>query len=268
MTTATVESAVAPKPIKVHDGQFGETVYLATLAIARIEMPTFQRERLLVHIDKIASEWDATAYAFPCVALFEGRLICIDGQQRLAALQKQGEHHATVHVVVGIASEERLAELFLRINRDRKLLNAFRKFVAALHANDAGALEIDTILRKFGKEAATKATASGKVPAGSIARIYDLGGGELLSRVLMIIENAWGNLDVREAYEGKTLVGLATFLRRYWEKINDQRLVGLLRGHYPGYILQAVEKRQANPMTYSDYLREQYNKGLRGKSKL
>jgi hypothetical protein len=166
-----------------------------------------------------------------------------------------------------VKSAERLASLFLKVNRDRKLLNAFEKYIGALDAKDKGTLDIHRILSEFNLEVAKSATTAGKVPAGAVARIHANGGSELVQRVFSVREMAWGNSPSREANEGKTLQGIASFLKRYWDKIEDDRLIAILQKQHPGYILKAVDK-SVQIKSYSDYLRDQYNKGLRGQKKL
>lgn len=243
---------------------------MASITIASVEIPPFQRDRIQPHIEKMAAEWDETAYAFPHVAVFEGGLICIDGQQRLAACEKRGKETAIVVLIDGVRTKERLANLFLKINRDRKLLNAFQKFIAAHYSKDRGSLEIARIVKQFGLEVSKSATANGKIPAGAITQIHEFGGGEILTRTLRIREMAWGATASREANEGKTLLGLGRFLKRYTDKVDDERLISILAKQHPGYILQAIDRRRgiSQITTYSDYLRDQYNKGLRGKGKL
>ncbi len=256
--------------VGVYHGASDETIRIAEIALAEIVTPGFQRERKAPHIAKIAGEYDATAYIFPIVAVFKDEFIGIDGQQRLAALEQKEATSAFVLLIEGIKSMERLAALFLKINRDRKLLSALEKYLGAVAAKDKGTLEIQRITGEFGLEVSHSASANGRLPAGAVESIYRSGRGELLQRVLMVREIAWGNTGAREANEGKTLAGLAKFLKRYWDNVDDDRLVTILRKQHPGYILQAIDKNRgvSQIMSYSDYVREQYNKGLRGKGKL
>src|SRR5215831_3133323 len=117
----------APVARRKYEGKANETITLASVVIASVAMPGFQRERYVRHIAKIATEFDPTAYAFPICATFRNHTICIDGQQRLAALEKNGIASTVVLLIEGITSEARLADVFLKINRDRKLLNPLEK---------------------------------------------------------------------------------------------------------------------------------------------
>lgn len=262
-------TAAAPSTRRKYEGAHGETISLAEIPVASIVMPGFQRERQAKHIAKIAAEFDPTAYVFPICAFFRNTIFCIDGQQRVAALEKRGAESATVLLIEGIASMARLAAIYLMVNRDRKYLDALEKYIGALAARDRGTVEISKIVEVAGYEIAKSATANGKLPAGAITAIHEQGGGDLLRRVLEVRTKAWGPEGSREANEGVTLKGLAQFLRRYWDKVDDDHLVAVLHKQHPGYILQAISRRTgaSQRMTYSDYLREQYNRSRRGKGK-
>jgi Family of unknown function (DUF6551) len=254
--------------VTVYQGEPGETVQLASLLISEVEMPGFQRDRKRYFIDKVAAEPDKTAFVFPIVAYFKGHYICIDGQQRLAGWEQKGDIAATVLLIGGITKQERLAEIYLKINRDRKLLDAFEKFIGAVAAKDRGTLEIERVAGEFNLEISRKASASGKIPAGATTQIYSRGGPDLLRRVLRIRELSWGGNGAHETNEGRTLLGLASFVRRYDEKIDDDRLIKILRKNHPGYILTAVQRHEGGELSYSDFLREEDNNGLRGPSRL
>jgi hypothetical protein len=250
--------------VEVYRGAPGEVISLNVLPLASIAMPGFQRERYKRQIGKITAEFDATGYAFPVVASFKDEYLGIDGQQRLASLEAQGETEATVLLIEGVRTAARLAAIYLLVNRDRKHLNAFEKYVGALAAEDRGTLDIRRLIEDAGLEVAHAASTNGKVPVGAVTYIHECGGNELLQRVLYIRVCAWGLDSAREANEGKTLKGIATFLRRYWDKVNDDHLITVLHKQHPGYILQAIDRRrETRTVSYSDYVREQYNKGRR-----
>jgi hypothetical protein len=253
-----------------YHGERDEKVQLCVMRYDEIAIPDFQRERKLKKIQKIAAEADRTAYIFPIVAEYGKKFYCLDGQQRLEAWDKNCQELVTVLLITGIHSRKRLGQLFLFYNRDRNLLNAFEKFVGALGAEDKGTQDIQRICGEYDTEVATAANSNGKVPAGAVTAIHEKGGNELLDRVLYIKTHAWGEVFAREANEATTLKGLATFVWRYREKLDDDRIIELLKGMHPGYILGAVNPARGVSRTasYSEFLREEYNRGLKGKARL
>jgi hypothetical protein len=261
-------TATAPSTLRVYKGEGAETIRLAELSRGEILTPTFQRERLIKQIEKFAADFDKTAYAFPTVALFRGHYINLDGQQRLASCELRGDDEVVVMLVEGVATKERLAELFLKINRDRKLLTSFQKFVGALEAKDPGAVAMNKLVDAYDLTMSKSGTQYGHVPTGSIVKIYERGGAEQLERTLRIRQQAWGATPSREAHEGKTLIGLATFIGRFYEHIEDERLVTVLRKLHPAYILTMTDKSSEQKISYAEFLRREYNRGLRGKGKL
>lgn len=269
MSRRSVISTSPFPPLVQYDGREGESVSMVSIPLGAIEIPTFQRERKQRHIQKIFAEWDETAYVFPLVALFEDRFLVLDGQQRLAAAEMLSLERVVVLLVQGVRSKDRLAEIFLHCNRDRKLLGPFEKYLAAVDANERGSVEIKLKLAEYGFVGAKSAAVNGKLPIGAVVQIHERGGVEYLDRVLMVRSLAWGDTPSREANEARTLLGLHAFLRRHWDKIDDDHLVKVLSRHHPGYLLQATDpERGSFRAAYADYLEREYNRGRRGKARL
>lgn len=257
--------------IAMYQGAKEETISLAELDRSDIVIPEFQRDRLTKHIEKISAEFDETAYAFPVVAAWKSGFLCIDGQQRLAALEMRGEEKCWALLIEGVTKQERLADIFLKFNRDRKLLKPLEKYLGALGAKDPGTINLRNLVeRDHGLVIDKSATAGGHVPVGALLKIQADFGLEILDTVLRVREQAWGHENSKEANEAKTLRGLAEFFKRYDESVDADHLIQLLRKHHPGYILDAVDTgvAKAKIKSYSDYLRDLYNKNKRGRARL
>jgi hypothetical protein len=248
-----------------YQGQGNETIRLALVTRAAIDVPPFQRDRKAKKIAKMAGEFDATAYGFPIVAVFKGRLILLDGQQRHAVTEALGVEKIYVLLVEGVRTEARLADIYVKKNRDTTLLNAFEKFIGALAAKDRGTLDIERIAKAQGLKIDKAATANGHLPVGVVVAIHELGGNDLLERTLETVVLAWGSCACKETYEADTLRGVATFIRRYGDKIDQDRLIRRLNTQHPAAILQKVQAgrgRKTKLVSYSDYVRQTYNSGL------
>jgi len=249
--------------------QGDEEIRLVRMPLDPILTDEYQRDRKKAHIEKIAAEFDPTAYAFPIVAEFQDSYFVLDGQQRLAACEKLGHERVFVLLIEGVKTRDRLAEIFLRFNRDRKLLDSLEKYAAARIAKDRGVLSVGVILSDFNQEPAKSASVNGRVPIGAVMQIFDQGGKELLERVLRVKTQAWGNAPSKEQNEGKTLLGLALFLRRHWETVDDGRLISILSKHHPGYLLEASDQERGSfKIAYAKHLFQLYNRGIRGKARL
>lgn len=264
---ATIETKSQHK----YSGEGAETFRLATVPVAEVlaNIPGFQRDRMTLHHEKIAREFDRSAYALPIVASFRGHLVVIDGQQRFVALESLGHETTTVLLLEGVPDARRLAELYLLYNRDRKNLTAFAKYVGALEAEDRGTLEIAKILDGFGLEMAVRATMT-HVPAGAVTFIYGKGGRELLTRVLQAVGVGWEQVG-REKHERMNLLGVMTFVRLSPENLDEARLARIMKKLDPALIVSEVEARAGvrNKLgSYADRLGLRYNKGLRGKARI
>lgn len=256
-----------PLAVDVYAGERNETIRLATLPLDEIRIPDFQREKKRHHA-AIAAEFDRTAYAFPLILIFDDVYMCVDGQQRVEALRMRGELEATMLVIEGVTSQKRAAEIYVRVNRDRKNLNAYEKFVGSHAAQDPGTRAITKILEDCSLRAGKSAGVEDHVPAGAVTSIYNRYGGDILLRTLEIRELAWGNENARESRESRTLSGLAAFLKCYFDELDDGHLVDVLRKIHPSSVLSRVEGH-TSPGTlstrYAAFVKTLYNKAARGK---
>ena len=271
----TVSSASVHREIDSIAGKDSEVISLVAVALNLIKIPHFQRPRIDAHIQKIAREWDRTAYFLPVVALFKGHYVCLDGQQRLAAVEVLGGEEIEVALIEGVISQQRLAALFLRFNRDRRLVQAFDKFVAALDAKDRGSLDVQALLEKFGLEAGRKAS-SERIPTGALLRVHEKGGAAFLERVLRVVTEAWptgvdGRPRAAEAHEGQTILGISEFMYRYRgddDGLSDERVIAVLAANHPRWLITAARQDGTFVANYVAELKNQYNRGLRGKARL
>lgn len=173
----------------------------------------YQRDLDIARAEKYAREWDP--YLLNELTVSErddGTYWVIDGAHRLHAALKRGIVNLRCFVVRGLSPEDEAA-LFVKLNRNRKAVNAWDSFKAALAAKDRDALRIKATV----EEAGYSITRSGgpraiKAVAG-LQKINNLGGVELLRETLVVIGVAWeGDPD---ATENMPLVGIATFLHHY-----------------------------------------------------
>lgn len=248
-------------------GEGDETVRLAVVPFVVVLYPDFQREKKRHH-ESMAADLDRTAYIFPTVLLFEGRYLGVDGQQRIEGLKLRGETEGVVHLVENVASYKRAAEIYVRMNRDRKNLDSYEKFVGSHAAHDPGTLTIHTILQEFDWHAAKSAAGADHIPAGAAITIHKRYGDEILRRTCSISRRAWGEENARESREARTLLGLSAFLKNYFEEIDDATLVVALRKVHPSSVLSKVQG-DTMPGNYNAryiaYMKTLYNKTAVGR---
>lgn len=125
---------------------------------------TYQREDIVeTKVNRLAANWDWRAYGRIIVAMRpDNSFVIMEGQYRYLAAKKRGDIDSlpcTVFVVDSVAEE---ADVFLRINQDRKPVTAVEKFRAEIHVGDKAATAIAKMISDAGLKPA-KAAGKGNV---------------------------------------------------------------------------------------------------------
>src|SRR5215831_309953 len=147
----------------------------------------------------------------------------IDGQHRLAALMQHGfgEWEVDVKIYIDVDSDERAADLFLKLD-DYSPVTTYDKFVNEVRAGNEDACGVQTTLRRFGLQA-SRGVGDGKLRCVVILkRVWRMNAGETLGRTLLVITSAWGTPSA--AFDGAIIDGLATVLFVYPE-VDNRRMI-------------------------------------------
>lgn len=198
----------------------------------------------------------------------DGRYACLDGNHRVAAARLEGVTHlpARVYIDLGYEQEAELYNAFATQHRQ----SALDRFRALIEAKDRMALEIVDMLEGFGLGIALSGPALGKIQAVyALEGIYRDHGMTVLRMVIRILHSSWDTAPA--AYVAASLYGTAALVARYDDKIDEHRLIQVLRKAGIEYVTQhAAGLRQIRQVTVTAWgraMHELYNRGLR-KSKL
>lgn len=259
MSVALAHMAVVPMPrrIRVIDVCF-DTDYQRDLDNGRVQ--------------KMVKKWDPRRCSPILVSSRGGRLWCIDGQHRVAAMRELGIETWPA-VILDDLTQKQEADLFVLTQKDRRDLNAWDLFKAEVTAAHAEVLDILRIVGKTGFKLSRVAGPNHIAAVGAIRRIYDLGGPELLSVTLQTTRDHWRtSLSDKNATarQGMVIHGLAIFLHSfraeaYYDSVRTARI---LEGHSPALFLRksqemAMAQARANtsPVLIAQAIRDTYNGG-------
>lgn len=169
-------------------------------------------------VTKIAENFDATLFGVLEVARRNGKCAVFDGQHRLAAV-REGKIMDSVPCLVhdGLTPEQE-ADLFVKLQRERKNINPRDRFRARLFYGDPVALDIAEIVERSGYEIKENAADAGpdmwRIRAVSaLERVYRSWGAEHLCTTLDAVHDWWGG-DKRST-DGGLIQGVAHFLKAY-----------------------------------------------------
>jgi hypothetical protein len=188
----------------------------------------YQRPLEEHRVAKIAKSFDETLFGVLEVSSRNGNRQhhVFDGQHRLAAARKLKLTDVPCLVHERLKPEQE-AEMFVRLQRERKNINPQDRFRARLFYRDPVALDIVKIAAATGFEIKTNA-ADAKPDAwriravSALDRIYSLRGPEGLRETLSMVANLWGG--DQKAADGGLLDGMAVFLNAYKGRLRDDHL--------------------------------------------
>lgn len=250
---------------------------------------TVQRHFDQNHANRIAKHYDPVLFGLGHVSLrADGLHYVLDAQHRVAAAVDAGQGDtAVLFRVYKHLSHEEEADLFLKLNANKKSVNALDTFRLSVEAESTVHLEIVRILTSFGLRVSENHTDGGVSAVVALLHIYHgrvgtkpavqvpaagLPESHLLSRTLHVLTKAWGK--ERDAFDGLLLKGVAGLLHKHGTAIDAMALArALSKSSHPrqaiGNIrgLQSIAKK--TPVAASvEYLEGIYNKGRYEKNRL
>lgn len=202
-------------------------VYIAALTVDEIFADrTYQRDLDTARAQRMADDWDPRLAGIlevsdrgPDAA---PRYAVIDGQHRWAAAKYFREAKplvANVHTGLTVAEE---AQLFDKLNRQRKQTNTWDHWKARRAAGDEQVAAIEQIVHA-NRLAIDLSPSDGRIACvAALEKIVKLGGTDLLNRTLNLIVEVWG--DRREALDSPIVTGVALVLHYLSASLDITRL--------------------------------------------
>jgi len=239
--------------------------------------PVIQRTFDIHHAEKLMKRFDANALRELLVVpdpKHHGKYLVFEGQHRLWAANKLYASNWELPCrIYGNVSDERLADIQLKVSRGTKAWRVFDAFRMKVIQNDPAAIEISAELKLRGlRLVAASKTKGGIAAVGALESIYARGGRDLLARVLTLLIKAWGHDN--DAFQASTLRGAALMLGKFNGEVDDDVLASKLKkqgdaasmlGHAKGY---AKSARVSSPAATAQLFVRAYNIGRRDDNRL
>ena len=201
---------------------------LEKVRIGTLTVPTVGRAQRPFHQakgDRIAREFDINLFGFPVVCRVDDVNWLVDGQHRVYGLQKSGcagpTDEVDFEVYHGLTMAE-MATMFLGRNRSTPV-TAFERFGVAVTAGYPAEVAIAAIVESVGLKIGHPKVAGNVFAVGALRRVYDRDGGEVLTRVLRVLRDAF-EAAPKEAFGRRLVEGLGLVLAAYSD-LDDALLV-------------------------------------------
>jgi hypothetical protein len=205
----------------------GAHIDLGWILLGLLKIPSYQRPEPDDRVARLTENWEMIRCGSLIVSKRGSTLFLVDGQTRVSAARRRGLDRLPSIVLFGLTEKEE-AGVFLSLNRDRLAVNALSRHKAEVIHGDPRAVAIDHVLRENCLYAWRTAPA-GFTPFTAIAKaelVYNDGGPELLTRVLMLLSLAFPEDSGR--FQGHYVAGLGFFLARDTWGADDERVLRTL----------------------------------------
>lgn len=246
--TRSTRTAQKPAPVAETEERVERRAQRGWVRLGDVDVnPLVQREFVPSKAERIALEFDPEHFGTPVVNRRGSRVWLIDGQHRAAALKiwlgegwEDQQFEAEIYDGLTEAQE---AEAFLRRN-DSMSVNAYNKFRIAVVAGREDETMVAGIVLRAGLTITQDREAEGRVVAvGTLLNVYRRAGGEVLSRTLAIIRDAYGAAGL----SATTIAGMAMVVHRYGENLDDTEMIKRLNranGGVSGMLAKAERARR------------------------
>lgn len=193
-------------------------------------------------VERIKKNFDPDAVGVIVTTLPNGKgeYHVIDGQHRVEAVrQLWGGNEYMPCQVLDKESPKEAAEIFLKVNMDRKRPSPVSRFHVAVTAGREDAVAVDNLLDEMGYRVGMGGE-DGMISAiTACLSVYDKLGIEGLRDVLLLLRGSWGM--ERDAYHNSLIRGYARFLANYGDQADKERLVDKVSKKYtPASLLGAA----------------------------
>lgn len=232
-----------------------------------------QRELNKKHAATIAANFDPDLFDDLVVTLPNGNGIyhVVDGQHRKVAVQDlYGEEEMVPCRVVDALDPARAAAIFDKINTSRRPPSALEKFNVRVVAGYETEVAIHKLVTGLGYKITGGSNPGSMRAVGSLIKVTNNYGLEVLKESLMTIKGTWGDEDA-SAVDGPIIEGFAALIAEHrghldWKHLREK----VARSYTPGRLLgQAKADREIQGGNTADGVRrmllKSYNHGIRNK---
>lgn len=244
------------------------TVYVDAIAVSDIFADhTYQRDLDTGRVTRMAKAYDPQLVGILEVALRkDGRFAVIDGQHRWEMLKTAHPAGPRAYVACNVhtgLTVEQEAQLFYDIDKHRRRLTGWDRWNARRGAGEQVVLDIEATATAAGFSVEPRTTDGTIRCVGSMEKIVNLSGLQLLDSTLAVIVGAFGRTV--DAVTGELVHGTALVLAYYGpDELDVKRLVSAMQSVAPRQVLaradalREVQKGQ-KPRLVASVLVDRYN---------
>lgn len=197
------------------------------IEVSKLKLAPYQRNIQMNRVKRYADNYDPCIFGVILVNHRDNDYYIIDGQHRVEVAKMRHIESVLCQVLEGLSYEEE-CEKFLKLNSERKELNANQSFKARVERGDKNALKLVEILNKYGFTYNPDRGVRGDNMIGAIKTLEEIvkqNGYNMVERILSVCRNAW--YGAASCFDVNILRGLNTFFAEY-PQVNISYLIEIL----------------------------------------
>lgn len=185
----------------------------------------YQRETKTAFVARRIGTVDPTALGVAIGSVRDGKLWCVDGRQRIAAVARANDDGAGLEMMAVVYHHlgyQEEAQLFVCLNLHRLQVQRAESFHAEVEAGDPEAVRLRDLVAGLGLRLARGKGKKGVRTIGAVGALayaYRLQGHAATARALQFLRDVWP--DDAEKWHGGALWSTIFFFWRYPEADND-----------------------------------------------
>jgi uncharacterized ParB-like nuclease family protein len=237
------------------------------LPVNKIKIANYQRSTMTGKskevIRKIIAEFDPGAFQPLMVnKRADGSYYCYDGGHRLVAVRTKSFKVVPCWVVEGKTEQEE-AELFLKLNGNRKSMNSIDMFAAEVYADKKESEEIERIVNECGFTVERGYYPANKINSiDTLKKIYKQIGANGLKRTLFLINKTWS--EDKDRTHNKILKGVSDIIKIYGDCLQDFIFIQKMQTYKPlEIIIEGDLKKKTSKTPYAEAIWALYNKRMK-----
>lgn len=237
----------------------------------------FGRDIKIRAVNKIVKEWDERAFGILLVGHINDTYMVIEGNHRVEAIRQIDDYEAVWCQVLENITVEEAADIYIKINQNRRQLTRYDIYKAGIMAGDSKWIGIDQAIKKAGMKAAKSSKSGDSVSSiAMIENIYIKYGDGVLVDTLRAIHSIWFGDKMSKRSE---FIGGMAYLINYTNEVyrpngfSLEELTDKLKYELPMQILgkylsrvSSGAKCESSWATMATVLSECYNKSKRSEN--
>ena len=241
--------------------RFVPNVYFEKIPIKNlVSNQNYQREISMQRVEETAAAFDLFQINPVKVSRRDGVNYVFDGQHtiEIVAMASGSRETPVWCMIYDDLIYEHEADIFANQAKHTKPVSPYDTFIANIEAGSNKQIMIKNTVENFGLKITYKGGPGCIGAVGTLERIYDLYGLDIMERALYLIIGTWEGAPA--SFSGNVITGVASLLYAFNDRIDDELFKERCGKDSIKEICREAKSRRSGSMGYAETLLNLYNK--------